>query len=78
MYNEENEHFFKSPIAMKGSVEQRFCFTESKVPFKDATNGTNLALGYPANGLPQCPFTTDKKAAYSQQYPLLVATASKS
>ena len=40
--NTENEHYFKSPLQMKPSMEQRFCFTESKIPFKNATNDTNL------------------------------------
>jgi hypothetical protein len=47
---EENEQFFKSPINFKGMNSgaggfndfSRFCFTEAKVPFKNATNDTNL------------------------------------
>lgn len=41
-YHDKNENFFKSPLTFKGSMEQRVCFTESKVPFKNATNSTNL------------------------------------
>ena len=41
-YGEENDHYFRSPITMKVQMESRACFTEAKVPFKNATNGTNL------------------------------------
>jgi hypothetical protein len=41
-YGEENDNYFRSPIAMKSQMDQRACFTEAKVPFKNATNGTNL------------------------------------
>lgn len=49
---EENDQFFKSPINFSkglgsGAVGglndfSRYCFTEAKVPFKNATNDTNL------------------------------------
>ena len=50
---EENDQFFKSPLNFaKGGLGSgaiggfndfsRYCFTEAKVPFKNATNDTNL------------------------------------
>ena len=42
VYGEENDHYFRSPITMRAQIESRACFTEAKVPFKNATNGTNL------------------------------------
>jgi hypothetical protein len=41
-YGEENDHYFRSPMTMRVQMESRACFTEAKVPFKNATNGTNL------------------------------------
>lgn len=73
---EENEQYYKSPINFKGMNAgaggfndfTRYCLTETKVPFKNATNDTNLpqhANNYQGNQqhniMPQCPFTTDKK-----------------
>lgn len=70
LYNEENDHLFKSPLAMRGGilVDQRSCFTEAKIPFKNATNDTNRPSFNQGNALGA--FTTEKKQAQQTISPL--------
>ena len=75
--NEENEHHFKSPLSFKGAMEQRFCFTEAKVPFKNTTNDTNLPSQNQFGAMPQSPFTADKKGMNQVSALQLLATCGK-
>jgi hypothetical protein len=67
LYNEDNDYLFKSPIAMRGGilVDQRSCFTEAKVPFKNATNDTNRPSFNQGNAMMMGGgvFTAEKKTA---------------
>lgn len=69
LYNEENDHLFKSPMAMRTGilVDQRSCFTEAKVPFKNATNDTNRPSFHQANAMMMGALTAEKKPQINQQ-----------
>lgn len=36
--NHKDNSFIRSPLTNKTQYDQRFCFTETKMPFKDSSN----------------------------------------